>query len=111
MRPIALLLADKIASEERWRLLFRVNTDVNEAIRPESDEVHYGRPEIWTIPDDGYGDCDGADRTAERRRPSRLDFAEPANGRHGSCRDRNREMSSATDRRQPGTWIVSLRPV
>jgi predicted transglutaminase-like cysteine proteinase len=45
-------------SAERWRLLRRINTDVNRAIWPLSDEVHYRRREFWTIPTDGYGDCD-----------------------------------------------------
>jgi predicted transglutaminase-like cysteine proteinase len=47
-----------VLTEDRWRLLLRINADVNEAIWPENDEAHYGRPEYWTIPNDGYGDCD-----------------------------------------------------
>lgn len=51
--------ADRIVlTSERSRLLRRVNSDVNWAIRPEDDAEHYGRPEYWTIPTDGYGDCD-----------------------------------------------------
>jgi predicted transglutaminase-like cysteine proteinase len=35
-----------------------VNHSVNREIRPEEDARHYGRAEYWTIPTDGYGDCD-----------------------------------------------------
>lgn len=42
----------------RWQLLQRINADVNRAIRPADDEAHYGRPEYWTIPSDGFGDCE-----------------------------------------------------
>jgi predicted transglutaminase-like cysteine proteinase len=35
-----------------------VNQDVNSSIWPEDDERHYGRAEYWTIPSDGYGDCE-----------------------------------------------------
>lgn len=41
-----------------WLLLINVNKSVNESIWPEDDSVHYGRAEYWTIPTDGYGDCD-----------------------------------------------------
>ncbi len=41
-----------------WLLLNAVNTAVNDAIWPEDDLKHYGRAEYWTIPTDGYGDCE-----------------------------------------------------
>lgn len=41
-----------------WRTLVQVNMAVNEAIWPETDEKHYGREDYWTIPTDGYGDCE-----------------------------------------------------
>ncbi len=41
-----------------WQTLAKVNGDVNDAIWPEDDEQHYGRAEYWTIPTDGYGDCE-----------------------------------------------------
>jgi predicted transglutaminase-like cysteine proteinase len=41
-----------------WQTLNRVNAQVNAAIAPETDEDHYGRGEYWTIPTDGYGDCE-----------------------------------------------------
>ena len=40
------------------QLLVRVNHAVNTAITPEDDKTHYGRDEFWTIPADGYGDCE-----------------------------------------------------
>lgn len=43
---------------ERWQQIQHVNTNVNAAIWPQDDEAHYGRAEYWTIPTDGYGDCD-----------------------------------------------------
>lgn len=47
-----LLTKDKLA------LLHKINLEVNEAIWPEDDLKHYGRAEYWTIPTDGYGDCE-----------------------------------------------------
>jgi predicted transglutaminase-like cysteine proteinase len=41
-----------------WRLLSDVNGSVNASVRSESDERHYGRPEVWTIALDGFGDCE-----------------------------------------------------
>jgi hypothetical protein len=35
-----------------------INRHINRAIWPEDDATHYGRPEFWTIPTDGMGDCD-----------------------------------------------------
>lgn len=43
---------------QSWRTLVAVNQSVNDAIWPEDDQRHYGRAEFWTIPSDGYGDCD-----------------------------------------------------
>lgn len=41
-----------------WQTLNKVNHDVNSSIWPEDDQRHYGRAEYWTIPTDGYGDCE-----------------------------------------------------
>lgn len=41
-----------------WQTLQQVNTAYNAAIRPQADSVHYGRIDYWTIPTDGYGDCE-----------------------------------------------------
>ncbi|HEY8949280.1 MAG TPA: transglutaminase-like cysteine peptidase [Rhizomicrobium sp.] len=41
-----------------WTTLQQVNSAYNAAIRPEEDSVHYGRVDYWTIPTDGFGDCE-----------------------------------------------------
>lgn len=51
--------SDTIAlNQTNWDLLAAVNRNVNKAIWPEMDSQHYGRAEFWTIPTDGYGDCE-----------------------------------------------------
>jgi predicted transglutaminase-like cysteine proteinase len=50
-RPLAL-------DAETWETLNGVNTATNLAIAPKADLGHYGIEEYWTIPTDGYGDCD-----------------------------------------------------
>ncbi len=45
-------------TDQTWRTLSKVNREVNDSIWPQDDETHYGRAEYWTIPTDGYGDCD-----------------------------------------------------
>lgn len=41
-----------------WHTLEEVNTAWNTTIKPEEDAAHYGRVDYWTIPKDGYGDCE-----------------------------------------------------
>jgi predicted transglutaminase-like cysteine proteinase len=41
-----------------WQTLVQVNQHVNDTIWQEEDIKHYGRAEYWTIPTDGYGDCE-----------------------------------------------------
>src|SRR5262245_62152832 len=45
-------------SAETWKALEEVNTSVNLSMTFENDKAHYGLDEFWTIPTDGYGDCD-----------------------------------------------------
>ncbi len=45
-------------TEANWTLMRRVNREVNDNIAPISDIAHYGRKEYWTIPTDGWGDCE-----------------------------------------------------
>jgi len=45
-------------SEENRAMLDNVNASVNRTIRPLDDQVHYGVAEYWTVPIDGYGDCE-----------------------------------------------------
>ena len=49
-----------------WQILEKTNSAVNDAIWPEDDEKHYGRAEYWTIPTDGYGDCEDYALTKRR---------------------------------------------
>ena len=58
-----------------WQRLNTVNHTVNTAIKPETDEAHYGRAEFWTIPTDGYGDCEDYALT---KRKELLDAGLPA---------------------------------
>ena len=41
-----------------WMDLVRINTWVNETIKPLTDIKHWGVVERWSYPDDGYGDCE-----------------------------------------------------
>ena len=43
---------------EAWQLLARVNKQVNATIKAMSDQRHWGVPDQWDLPDDGYGDCE-----------------------------------------------------
>lgn len=43
---------------ERWTSLYQVNTSVNAAIAPVSDQDQYGEPERWALPANGAGDCE-----------------------------------------------------
>lgn len=44
-------------TEPSWRDLLAINTYVNQAVVPMTDEDLYGVPEVWTMPVD-YGDCE-----------------------------------------------------
>ena len=49
--PIAL-------TAKTWQTLNRVDQSWNAAIKSEEDAAHYGQVDYWTIPADGYGDCE-----------------------------------------------------
>jgi predicted transglutaminase-like cysteine proteinase len=49
-----------------WLLLNAVNISVNKSLWPTTDLAHYGRTEYWTIPVDGYGDCEDYALTKRR---------------------------------------------
>ena len=51
--PLQVLLTEDTLQE-----IEAVNVAINRAIRPEEDRAHYGVEEYWTIPIDGFGDCD-----------------------------------------------------
>jgi predicted transglutaminase-like cysteine proteinase len=56
-----------------WRAVEDVNAQENQDIKPLDDESHYGRAEYWTIPADGYGDCEDY-ALAKRRDLIKLGF-------------------------------------
>ncbi len=49
-----------------WAELERINLTVNTTITSMEDSVHYGRVDFWTIPTDGWGDCE--DFVLEKRK-------------------------------------------
>lgn len=49
-----------------WEKIGRINREVNEQIKPLSDEKHHGVADVWNYPDDGIGDCE--DYQLEKRR-------------------------------------------
>lgn len=62
---------------QTWQTMQQVNASVNDAIWPEEDEKHYGREEYWTIPTDGYGDCEDFALT-KRKQLMAAGFPEPS---------------------------------
>ncbi len=49
---------DIVMSQTAWRDLLKVNRWVNETVRPMTDMDHWGVIEKWSLPNDGYGDCE-----------------------------------------------------
>ena len=49
---------DVVLSQKAWKDLARINTWVNDSIKPMTDMDHWGVIERWSYPDDGYGDCE-----------------------------------------------------
>jgi predicted transglutaminase-like cysteine proteinase len=49
---------DIVMTQTAWRDLLRVNHWVNEKIKPMTDMEHWGVIEKWSLPTDGYGDCE-----------------------------------------------------
>lgn len=45
-------------TEPLWNELIALNERVNRSIRPVTDEDNYGKPEFWTYPVKGSGDCE-----------------------------------------------------
>jgi predicted transglutaminase-like cysteine proteinase len=62
-------------SPQVWRALEDVNAAWNNAVKPEDDAAHYGQADYWTIPTDGYGDCEDY---ALGKRKSLMDAGLPA---------------------------------
>jgi predicted transglutaminase-like cysteine proteinase len=49
---------DIVMTQTAWRDLNKVNRWVNDTIKPMTDMEHWGVVEKWSIPTDGYGDCE-----------------------------------------------------
>jgi len=49
---------DIVMSQTAWRDLLKVNRWVNENVKPMTDIDHWGVVEKWSLPTDGYGDCE-----------------------------------------------------
>ncbi len=49
---------DIVMSQTAWRDMLRVNRWVNETVKPMTDMDHWGVIEKWSLPTDGYGDCE-----------------------------------------------------
>jgi predicted transglutaminase-like cysteine proteinase len=49
---------DIVMTQAAWRDLLRVNRWVNETVKPMTDMEHWGVIEKWSLPTDGYGDCE-----------------------------------------------------
>lgn len=50
--------ADAPKGAELLELIRSVNSKVNNAVRPLTDAENYGTVEYWTLPGNGYGDCE-----------------------------------------------------
>jgi predicted transglutaminase-like cysteine proteinase len=57
---------DIVMTQARWEELWQLNHWVNGSITPETDMDHWGVPERWSVPTDGFGDCE--DYAIEKRR-------------------------------------------
>ena len=49
---------DIVLSQTAWQDLVKVNRWVNDNIKPLTDMEHWGVIEKWSLPTDGYGDCE-----------------------------------------------------
>lgn len=41
-----------------WQAIVGVNARVNQTVRAMTDQAHWGVPDVWNLPTDGYGDCE-----------------------------------------------------
>lgn len=53
-------------TEASWRMIVKINADVNREIIAVTDQDNWGTPEHWSLPEDGKGDCE--DFVLEKRR-------------------------------------------
>jgi predicted transglutaminase-like cysteine proteinase len=47
-----------VLTRQAWQTIVAVNARVNAEVRPLTDEEHWGVADIWSLPTDGYGDCE-----------------------------------------------------
>jgi predicted transglutaminase-like cysteine proteinase len=47
-----------VLDDRAWAKLETINTGVNSAISPASDQVNHGVGELWSLPTSGRGDCE-----------------------------------------------------
>ena len=47
-----------VLTRQAWQTIVAVNAKVNAEVRPLTDEDHWGLADIWSLPTDGYGDCE-----------------------------------------------------
>jgi predicted transglutaminase-like cysteine proteinase len=64
-------------TDEVWQVLEEVNATINRSILAADDRDHYASQEYWTIPTDGFGDCEDY-VVAKRQALIRLGLPEPA---------------------------------
>jgi len=53
-------------SRKLWATIVAVNNAVNTEVQPRTDMEMWGREEVWSYPDSGFGDCE--DYALEKRR-------------------------------------------
>lgn len=49
---------DVVLTPKAWKDLVRINKWANDTVKPMTDMEHFGVVEKWSLPDDGYGDCE-----------------------------------------------------
>ena len=49
---------DVVLTPKAWKDLVRINMWANDTVKPITDMEHFGVVEKWSLPDDGYGDCE-----------------------------------------------------
>ena len=54
-------------TRDTWQTIVRINREVNESIRPQTDREHWGVGDRWTFAEDGYGDCEDFQLVKRRR--------------------------------------------
>src|SRR3954469_1757896 len=45
-------------TRQSWQTLVSINAKVNATVKPLTDEDHWGVADLWSLPTDGYGDCE-----------------------------------------------------